>query len=271
VPATELLALLPGGLGGLALSGLLDLDVDLQMPDGLGKADGKLSLMGRDLSLDTVTVASLGWTDKEIGAKIDEIDLSLAFDDGQGTVDRGVFASTLADLDVEGEVDLDDELGRSRVDLKLVADVKDWSDSPLAAYRSLLDGKLREATWSDEKAHYEIDTTLGRFGPGDLQAVRERGGRGARADEIRTPLPPGPAPGLAPPPVPPPAVTPPAVDPPSDEPTTLGARASRGRRDRDREEDLDPRAGEEDEEEIDDPPSVEEAPEDEPPPEDEGI
>ncbi|MCB9680368.1 MAG: type II secretion system protein GspN [Alphaproteobacteria bacterium] len=206
VPITDLLGLIPSAGGVADLTGTVDIDVDLSMGQGLDKADGDVSIQGRGLVLQTMTVPAMGWEDHEVDASIDELDLRLRVDEGKGDVVRALLATNLAELDMDGTISFADQLDRSRIELDVKGELRDWTDTPLASFRTLVDQLLVSAHWSDNSYHWKVDTSLGRFSIADFRPSYEAS-RGSTRTPTSTPYrPTTPAPS-----VPPMAPTPPVV------------------------------------------------------------
>lgn len=175
LPVADLLGLATmGGGADVAVTGGLDVDVDLEAPGGWHEADGNIEIKGRDLVVDTITVAALGWVDKEIAGLIDVLDLDLRVDEGTAEIARGELISNLLEADIEGTLELAEQIDRSRLQLQVVLRMGDWSEGELAQYQSLVEGFLRGAQWSDGTYHYEVDTPIGRFDVNDMRPVPER-------------------------------------------------------------------------------------------------
>ncbi len=173
IPLEEVL-----GLGGLSAyvsaTGPVDIDLDVGVHSGLDKATGKVELHGKDLRLDTVTAATMGWENREFNADIEELAIAFAIDEGEAVLTEGVLLSSLFDVEVDGKVDLATELGRSRVKAGVVLELDDWTNSPLDTYRSVVEGFLGGAKWEDGTYHYGIDATLSRLSFSDLRPERDR-------------------------------------------------------------------------------------------------
>ena len=176
VPFDELLGLFGAGGGDFAMdtTGGIDLDLDMKLGRGLAKADGDMSISGRDLVIDTLTVATLGWEDEAMNALVNELDFRVQITEGQGTITRGVLSSTLIDIEVEGDFTLSDALDRSSVELEVILELKDWTGTPLESFRGVVDGFLGSAKWKDGTAHYTANTTLGRLSLSALRPKMER-------------------------------------------------------------------------------------------------
>src|SRR5690606_30754281 len=109
------------------------------------------------------------------------LDFRLDFDEGRGEISEGILATSLADLELQGDLELADDIGRSRLDLELTLELGDWTGSPLESMRGIVEAQLASATHGDGKAHFEIDSTFGRLDAGDLRPVRDRSARPSRS------------------------------------------------------------------------------------------
>jgi type II secretion system protein N len=170
----ELLALAGagGGAADVELGGTLDIEIDLDMRNGMEKADGDVSLSGSGLQL--VSVAYPAGSDAMmLDAPVDEFDLRLRGDEGVFEITRGILDSTIAVIELEGEARLGDRLDRSRIEMKAELELGDWSGTEIESLRGIAESALGRAKWSDDKYHYTANTTLGRFDFGDFRADRE--------------------------------------------------------------------------------------------------
>lgn len=112
-PLAELVLLIPGAqMDG---KGTLQIDVELDAPDGLSKANGKIVIQGRELTLVNPVIAEF-----PIGRDVvfSQLELELEVSDGRGKIVRGRMASDVATIDLTGDVILADEPGRSRLDAR---------------------------------------------------------------------------------------------------------------------------------------------------------
>jgi type II secretion system protein N len=162
------------GVQGTA-SGDIDLDADLDLADGLGKADGKVALLGKDIVLTGVRIEGTGTLADGMDlpeVRISELDVLLDVVDGRARVSRGRIVSNVVTLDLEGDIALADDPGKSRLRMKLVAgDVGDDF--------SVLAMALKAAEWADGRYHYQWNTPLSPL-------------RAPRPDRERTRRPPSP-------------------------------------------------------------------------------
>jgi type II secretion system protein N len=174
LPVEDLLAIVRGGGTDVPvqLTGALNADVDLTLGEGASKATGRVALTGDDLVL--ASFASPQFGELSLDAAISTLDLALRLADGVARIDRGVLRTSLMDVDIDGEIALDDRLSRSTLDLRLVVTLKDWEGTPLGTFRSLIEGQMAPAKGSDDRYHYTAKGALGRFGLNDLRPDRSR-------------------------------------------------------------------------------------------------
>lgn len=178
LPVVELLGLLGlAGEGGTTATGGVDVNVDLQVPNGLGKADGDISIKGNQILIEKVTSTLIGWNQMEVNTPIDELNIQMSVEDGDATLTEGVLSGPLVDATFTGEISFDDNVSRSKVDLAAVLKLGDWADTPLDSFRSLVEGALRSAKASDDSYHYKVEGQLGRLGFEDFRPDHETGGR----------------------------------------------------------------------------------------------
>ncbi|MCB9665921.1 MAG: type II secretion system protein GspN [Alphaproteobacteria bacterium] len=174
LPVEDLLLAAFRGSGGVGVRGAVDVDLDVTTPEGLPSADGDLSIQGRGVVLETLTVDALGWTDKQLDAQVDELDVRIRIEKGTAKIVRGLLRTSLASLELDGSLELAERFDRSKLELEVVLRLADWAGTPLETFRSLVEGFLRTAQWADGSYHYKVSTMLGRFGMSDLRPDRER-------------------------------------------------------------------------------------------------
>lgn len=150
-------------------TGGFDLDIDLDVPDGYAKSNGRASLSGANIELSGVSgdmnaiVTGFGI----LPATIERLDVEFEIREGKAEVRRGTLVSSLADVTVEGDIVLTNRLSNSRLRLDLVIDAKE----PLQGVA----GMMAAAKWdSDEKYHYEL---RGNFNRPEFTPARNRAAR----------------------------------------------------------------------------------------------
>lgn len=207
IPVPDLLGLLGmgGGDGGTTASGGVDVSVDLQLPNGLGKADGEITLKGNELVIEKVSSTLIGWNQMEINTPIEDLNLHLAVEGGEATLTDGVLSSPLVSAKLSGTIALEDNPARSKLDVGAVVELGDWEGTPLSSFRTPLEGALRSARFPDGSYHYKIEGLLGHLSFGDFRPERDSSTRGIPrpttnlGSTISTPMPtdgriPGPPP-----------------------------------------------------------------------------
>lgn len=160
----------------LLTTGGLDLNIDLDTPDGYATSYGRATLSGANIELTGLSgdMGALVEGFNLLPATISRLDLVLDVNEGTATVTRGTLMSTLADVEITGEIVLANRLQNSRLRLDLVIDTKE----ALSGVSSM----MRQALWeSDDKYHYELG---GTFGNPRFTAKRDRAARRAS----RTPV-----------------------------------------------------------------------------------
>jgi type II secretion system protein N len=153
-------------------AGSIDLEVDLNMKEGLEKAQGEVNITGEGLRINKVAAPSMGLQPQDIDVAVTELDIRLSGEEGILAVTRGIIRSQLANIDIGGEVTLGDRADRSRVRLDIEVELGDWGGTPLEAFRTMVDGFTASAKCDDGRLHYSVNTTLGRFGFNDLRPER---------------------------------------------------------------------------------------------------
>lgn len=173
-------------LPGVALdgTGALDILLDIQAPDGLQQANGRASLVGRNLVITSAEIPGQGNVLKllETFAQISEVlvdELQLDFDitEGKASVRRGSLRANVATIDLSGEVNLNDRFLRSVLKLEAAITL----DEKLKMVSSVIG-----AAGADGKHRYEITGTVGSpaFSP-----ARDRGASRLRGLGASTPAP----------------------------------------------------------------------------------
>ncbi len=147
-------------------TGGFDLVVDLDVPDGYAKSNGRASLSGANIELSGVSgdmnaiVTGFGI----LPATLQNLDLEFEIREGKAEVRRGTLVSSLADVTIEGDIVLTNRLSNSRLRLDLVIDAKE----PLQGIASM----MASAKWdTDEKYHYEL---RGNFNRPSFSPARNR-------------------------------------------------------------------------------------------------
>lgn len=139
-------------------TGALDVSVDLITKEGMRKAEGSLTLYGRDLTVEELTGAGAALAMFDVlPIYIEELDLRVEVTQGKAQVVRGKLVSSLADIDLSGDVTLQDDLARSRFRLKAVLDLSEEA--------AQFAGLMRSAQWSDERYHWVLAGVWPRIVP----------------------------------------------------------------------------------------------------------
>jgi type II secretion system protein N len=193
------LSALPSGMlggGSLVGTGGLDLEADIDAPEGLSKAQGSFSLRAKDAVIEKFDLPALS------GMGLGPVHLTL-FDlvfevaNGKAKVATGVLQSDLVEGEISGDIVLADEIQRSRLRLKFVFSLGE----SLQQFKAL----LGQAVWEDGKFHYNLAGTFAspRFRPDrerkaraaaggvpgaaptvDTEKIREAGPRGVSGAEL---------------------------------------------------------------------------------------
>lgn len=183
----DLLGLLGmGGDGGTTATGGVDLSVDLQMPNGLGKSDGEISITGNQIQIEKVTSTLIGWNQMEVNTPIDELNLHLAVEGGEATITDGVLSSPLVEAKLTGEVSLDDNVARSKVAMGAVVKLGEWESTPLENFRNIVEGAMRSARFADGSFHYKVAGQLGHLSYSDFRPEHEGGSRSSLLRPVPT-------------------------------------------------------------------------------------
>lgn len=179
-PLAELLALAPMEGSG---SGTVDIKVDLAAPDGMGKADGEIALIGSGLRLIQPVIAEF-----PLGRDVEIRELDLEFDAKQGKakISRGRIQTDIANVDISGTITLAEPMDRSTVDLRIEVEL----DPSMSAFKSMLksaevNGKL---VW---RCTGRVSALSRGCSAGEARSSRARPTRGGTAsrDDVKRPRP----------------------------------------------------------------------------------
>lgn len=152
-------------------TGTVDLKVDLEAADGLSTADGSLSLQGTDLVITSISASGMeGFDLGEI--QVHDLDVVLDAVEGRARVSRGTLSSSVADVELSGDVILQDDPQRMRLRLKVVLSLSE----DFAMFKSF----LKSAEWSDGQYHYTVTGTVSHV---RFRAERERRARSVRGPD----------------------------------------------------------------------------------------
>jgi len=174
VPVKTLSTVLSPLIGDVLVgSGALAVQVRLDIQEGIGKANGKLSLKGDDLSLTLNLPDFLSGGDEvyELGPiSVDTLDLQLDAKDGKAKVSKGRLRSDYIKAQVDGDIVLNDDLSRTRLRLKLIFE-------DLGEDLALVQGFMSKAKWDDEKYHYNVSCAVNRLTARCFRPDRQRRSR----------------------------------------------------------------------------------------------
>jgi hypothetical protein len=196
-------------------SGNLDVHFDVDAPGGLKRAGGSLTVDGHDIVIDKVSVASQNIKDMALGAVIDELRIDAKGKDGRFDLGTTSIRGPMFTVRGQGDIQMNDDLPRSRLDVKLDVELGDWNNTPLASFRTIAEGALSSSKGADGRYHYELGGTLERWNvdsgaaPGRERRRRDRERADAAAEGASTATAPTMDPAMAGQPPPPPGMNPP--------------------------------------------------------------
>lgn len=144
-------------------TGSVNLQVRLLAPEGFGKADGQVTITGRDLRITRLDLSSAGVPDLGMEIPIQDLELTLDVKAGKATITRGNVRTGLGSLRVEGEINLRDDLASSILNIGLL--VGDLGEE-LKPFQGFLG-----TPWRDGKFHYRC---TGSFERSNCREERER-------------------------------------------------------------------------------------------------
>jgi type II secretion system protein N len=162
---------------------------ELKVHDGMKNASGEFSLVGEALRVSRLTAPDLGFPDLELDLQVSEFDLQLKGEDGVFSFERGAIRTSLAQIDISGDVTLDERLERSRVKLSVELELGDLEGTPFAPFKAMLEIRLGTRC-EDGRYHYTVNTSLNRLGLSDMRPEPCRGsGSTSRTSTRPTPAP----------------------------------------------------------------------------------
>lgn len=148
----------PIGPAHLSGTGGVDLAVDLVSAEGLGTANGTVAITkANSLVINGITAPGTALASLDIGAiAVNELQLLFDVKKGKGKVTTGQIDTDLANIEIQGQFTLSDNLPQSRVQLKLVISLTDMFQQKFGLFK----GVLSDALWGDGKYHYALAGTV---------------------------------------------------------------------------------------------------------------
>lgn len=142
--------------------GGVDVHVDLEGPDGLAKANGKVRVAkGDKLIIEGLDAPGTPMDGLQIGTiEVSVFDLQFDVKNGKGKVSAGTITTDLANIEVQGDFTLSDVITQSRLRLKFLVTLTDQFDTRLGMTASLARGLMGEV-WADGTNHFALSGTIG--------------------------------------------------------------------------------------------------------------
>jgi type II secretion system protein N len=143
------------GLAGIPVdgSGVLDLEIDIEAPDGMRQAEGKIEITGTDLLITEIDPSVVGM-DLGMEIPLDDIEIVIDITQGKAEISRGRIRSSKANVDLDGSLILRDDLSRSSANIGVVIELGE----ELAMFSAF----LKDAKGTDDKFHYQCSGSLSR-------------------------------------------------------------------------------------------------------------
>jgi len=135
-------------------SGTIDIDIDISAPDGMKQAEGKIQISGSDILITKIDPAMTGGMDLGMEIPLENIDIDLDITQGKAEFSKGRIQSSMANVELDGYLQLRDDLTRSTADIAVVFELGD----ELAMFKSF----LNDAKGTDGKFHYKCTGSLAR-------------------------------------------------------------------------------------------------------------
>jgi type II secretion system protein N len=162
------LGVLPS-MGGFSLVGTGEvlIEADLSWVDGPGQANGRIAITGQDLVIEGLasedgSLDGLLANFEGLPAPVRVLEIVLDVEDGKATVKTGRLESDLVEIDITGDLTLNDDLARSRVKLSLVGRLGEALEAWPGA--GLIKGSQSAALWKDGAYHYTWSGVVDRLG-----------------------------------------------------------------------------------------------------------
>lgn len=114
-PVNELLAMVPNV--ELTGSGLANIDIQVRPPEGMSAADGKIEITGKNIKLVNPVIEGIGPLGRDVNISV--LDLVLKISEGEAKITRGRIKSDVADIEITGTMELEDDFNRSQIDWRL--------------------------------------------------------------------------------------------------------------------------------------------------------
>ena len=164
-------------------AGGFDINIQLDAAEGLSKANGTIEMHAKDVKLERLVGSTTGDVDLAsiVGGPVllERLDVVFEVANGKAKVTTGEVVSDVADVTVDGDITLRDDLLGSILRLKLIIGLADKVKA-----NPLVKAAMDSAHWdADDKYHYQISGAL--RAPKPPRPERER-----RARAGRTPRPP---------------------------------------------------------------------------------
>lgn len=162
--------------------GGFDIDIQLDAADGLSKANGTIEMHAKDVTLERLVGSATGDIDLAsiFGGPVllERFDVVFGVVNGKAKVTTGEAVSDIAEVTVDGDITLRDDLLGSILRLKLIIGLGDKVKA-----NPLLKSGMDSAHWeADDKYHYQISGAL--RAPKPPRPERERRARAARSPRL---------------------------------------------------------------------------------------
>lgn len=165
--------------------GDLDLDLDLDVGKGVSEHDGRLVARGKGITLTLAMPDPISGGDTEFvlgPMTVADLDLTVDVKDGKATFKRGTLRSDLVTLELDGEIRLNEKLGRSRMQADLAV-------SGLGGQLQTFEPFMASAKAANGDYKYKITCSFDRFSTSCIRpdAGGSRSGRTTRPGRLNVP------------------------------------------------------------------------------------
>ena len=165
ISASNLAVVDLAALGNVTLdaTGSVDLELEIDSQETMRDAVGHIKMSGTNVVIASIDPEITGGMDLGREIPLDEIDLHLIIESGKAEIRRGTIRSPLADIELEGDISLRDDLMRSSMSILIKFDIGE----ELEMFKPF----LKDAEQTNGEYHYRMSGLLS--GP-SFRAERQR-------------------------------------------------------------------------------------------------
>jgi type II secretion system protein N len=135
--------------------GSVDFEVKVEAPEGMRTADGRAKLSGTDIVLRNMELPGMEGMNFDLEIPLEDLEIEVDIKEGAAKITKGRVRSSLASLEIDGDITLREEVARSTMRLQIVV-------SNLGDEVKMFESMLGDAKWADGKYHYQCSGSLQR-------------------------------------------------------------------------------------------------------------